>query len=100
MNELQGGSEHELLTQRQEGHRQWCEGSQNTPAAREDLGTNCRRSWCGHEVFDIILTRMGLYLGRGMSWKSGVVIGLKKEIGVSRRRDGAGDKELSGRTED
>lgn len=54
----------------------------------------------GMEVFDNIPTRrMGLYLGRGMSWKFGVMIGLKKKIGTSRR-DGVGDKELSGRTQD
>lgn len=55
----------------------------------------------GMEVFYIILTRrMRLYLGRGVSCKFGVMIGLKKKIGALRRRDGAGDKELSGRTED
>lgn len=35
-----------------------------------------------------------------MSWKFGVMIGLKKKIGTLGRRDGAGDKELSGGTED
>lgn len=34
-----------------------------------------------------------------MSWKFGVMIGLKKKIGTSRR-DGVGDEELSGRTQD
>lgn len=34
-----------------------------------------------------------------MFWKYGIMIGLKKKIGT-RRRNGAGDKEVSGRTED
>lgn len=64
---FQGGLEHELLTQRQEGDREWYEGGMDQQQEKT-WGLVAEGVGVGMEVFWIILTRrMGLYLGRGMS---------------------------------
>lgn len=79
---------------------------EHRPAAGEDLGDSCRRSWCRHRSIlhysdkkDEIISGKRCVLEIWCHDRTEEE-DMKKKIGTLRRRDGAGDKELSGRTED